>query len=83
MHLGEEDFLGRAVQRTPDLHPPLQGAQLAPGEAARVLPLQDLEEGLGLQARLQGQLRFELGPDVGKGVVAGTPVTGHGNLAGQ
>jgi hypothetical protein len=52
--LGKEDFLGRPVLGPPLLDPPLQGPQLAVGEASGVLPLQGLEEGLGLQARVVG-----------------------------
>ncbi len=53
--LAEEHLLGRPVQGTPLLDVPLQGAQLPLGKATRVLTLQPLEHGLGLQARVEGQ----------------------------
>jgi hypothetical protein len=53
--LAEEHLLGRPVQGTPLLDVPLQGAQLPVGKAARVLALQPLEHGLGLQAGVEGQ----------------------------
>ncbi len=81
--LAEEHLLGRAVQRPPALDPPLEGAQLAVGEAAGVLPLQVLEQGLGLQAGVDRQQLFELGPDVGEGVGPRPPVVLHADLAGQ
>jgi hypothetical protein len=82
--LGEEDLLGRPVQGPPLLDPPLQRPQLALGEAAGVLPLQPAEQGLDLQAGIEGQLRLHLGPDVGEGVGSGSPGTLHrSHLAGQ
>jgi hypothetical protein len=84
MHLGEEHFLGRAVQGPPALDVPLQRPQLALGKAAGVLALQPVEEGLGLQAGVERQLRFDLGPHVGEGVGASPPGTLHGShLTGQ
>jgi hypothetical protein len=52
--LGEEHLPGRPLGGTPVLDPALQGPQLAVGEAAGVLPLQGGEEGLGLQAGVEG-----------------------------
>ena len=60
MHLGEEDLLGRPVQGPPLLDAPLQGPQLAVGEAAGEAALQVGEQGLGLQAGVELQLLFEL-----------------------
>jgi hypothetical protein len=80
VNLGEEDFLGRAVQRPPLLDAPLQRSHLAVGEAAGVLPLQVLQQGLGLQAGVDRQQGFELGPDVGEGVGLGPPVMLHAYL---
>jgi hypothetical protein len=81
--LAEEHLLGRPVQRPPALDPPLEGAELAVGEAAGVLPLQVLEQGLGLQAGVDRQQLLELGPDVGEGVGPRPPVVLHADLAGQ
>jgi hypothetical protein len=77
MHLGEEHLLGRPLHGPPLLDVPLQGAQLPVGEAAGEAPLQVGEQGLGLQARVDGQLLGKLGPDVGERVGPGTPVTIH------
>jgi hypothetical protein len=81
--LAEEHLLGRSVQRPPALDPPLEGAELAVGEAAGVLPSQVLEHGLGLQAGVDRQQLLELGPDVGEGVGSRPPVAFHADLAGQ
>jgi hypothetical protein len=55
MDLAEEHLLGRSVQGPPLLDVPLQGAQLPLGKATRVLTLEPVEHGLGLQARVEGQ----------------------------
>jgi hypothetical protein len=81
--LGEEDLLGRAVLRPPPLDPPLQGPQLAVGEAAGVLTLQGLEEGLGFQAGVEGQLLLQPGPDLHEGVGPRPPGVLHAYLARQ
>jgi hypothetical protein len=83
MDLAEEDLLGRAVQRPPLFDPPLQRSQLAVGEAAGVLTLQVLQQGLGLQAGVDCQQRFDLGPDVREGVRFGPPVVLHAYLTRQ
>ena len=83
MHLGEEHLLGRPVLGPPLLDAPLQGAELAVGEPARVLALQPGEQGLAFEARVEGELLLDLGPDVGEGVGAGSPVMPHTHLAGQ
>jgi hypothetical protein len=82
--LGEEDFLGRAGLGPPALEPPLQGPQLALGEATRKTALQIGQQGLGLQAGVEPQQLFELRPDLGEGIGSGTPVPVHElDLAGQ
>jgi hypothetical protein len=81
--LGEEHLLGRAEQRPPTLDAPLQGADLAVDEAARVLPLEVLQQGLGLQAGVDRQQLLQLRPDVGEGVGLGPPVVLHAHLARQ
>jgi hypothetical protein len=83
MDLGEKHLLGRAVQRPPALDAPLQGADLAVGEAAGVLPLEVRQQGLGLQPGVDRQQLFELRPDVGEGVGLGPPVVLHAYLARQ
>ncbi len=83
VNLGEEHLLGGTVLGPPPLDPPLQGPQLPLGEATRVLPLQGLEKSLGLQARSQGQLFLDPGPDVGKGIESCPPGVVHTHLAGQ
>ena len=81
--LGEEDLLGRPVQGTPRLDVPLQSTQLAVGEAAGVLALQPGEQGVGLEARVEGQLFLDALPDVGERVGARPPGMRHAYLAGQ
>ncbi len=48
MNLGKEDLFGRPVFGPPAFESPLQSAQLAIGEASRVVSLESREEGLGL-----------------------------------
>jgi hypothetical protein len=84
MDLGKEHLLGRPVQRPPTLDVPLQGTQLTIGEAAGKPPLQVSEEGLGLQAGVAAEQRFQLRPDLGERVDPRTPVTVHTlHLRGQ
>lgn len=52
--LGEEDLLGRPMQGAPLFDVPLEGAELSIGEAVGIGPLQPVEHGLGLQARIEG-----------------------------
>jgi len=83
MHLSEENLFGRPALRPPTLDVPLEGPHLAVGEAARMAALQLLEDGLGLQARIDAQQGTDLGPDVREGVGPGAPGVGHGQLAGE
>jgi hypothetical protein len=83
MHLGEEHFLGRSRQGPPLFDAPLQGPQLAIGEAAGVLALQPGEQRQGFQAGVEGQLLLDLGPDAGEGVGPRSPGMIHAYLAGQ
>ncbi len=83
MNLGEEDFLGRAVQGPPLLDAPLQGPQLGIGETAGIFPLQPGEQGLGFQAVVERQLLLNPGPNLGKGIRLGSPGMVHTHLAGQ
>jgi hypothetical protein len=83
VHLGEEDLPGRAALGPPPLDPPLQGPQLAVGEAAGMTPSQVVEEGLRLQSGLGPERRLQLVPELGEGVGSGPPVPVHGfDLAG-
>ncbi len=81
--LGKEHLLGRAVLGSPPLDVPLQGPQLSLAEAAGVLPLEGLEQGLGLQARGYAQLLHDPAPNVGEGVRACPPGVVHTHLTGQ
>ncbi len=82
--LGEEDFLGRAVQSAPLLDATLEGPELAVGELARMTALEIVEQGFSLQSRVEPQLLFELWPDIGERIVAGPPGAVHASyLAGQ
>jgi hypothetical protein len=84
MDLAEEHLPGTAVQGPPALDVPLQGAQLAVGEAPGEAALQVVEQGLGLQAGVQTQLLFELRPDLGEGVGPRAIVALHAShLAGE
>jgi hypothetical protein len=73
VHLGEEDLLGRPVQRPPAAHLPLQGPQLSVAEPARVAALQLLEEGLRLKARVLFQQGAYFQPDFGERIGACPP----------
>jgi hypothetical protein len=81
--LGEEDLPGRPLLGPPDLDAALERPQLSVGEASRVLALQGLEEGLGLQAGVLGELLQAPGPDGVERVLACSPVMLHGHLAGH
>jgi hypothetical protein len=84
MDLGEEHFLGRAMQGTPLLDATLEGPELAVVELAGMTALKIVEQGLGLQSRVEPQLFFELRPDISKRIVAGPPGAVHAShLAGQ
>jgi hypothetical protein len=83
MHLGEKDLLGWTEHGPPLLDPPLQSSQLTIGKTFGVLPLQGLEEGLGLQAGVLGQLFLDPGPDRVEGILACPPGVLHAYLAGQ
>ena len=81
--LGEEHFLRRSVARTPRLDPPLEGAELAIGEATGMFPLELPEQGQRLQPRVEGQTLGNAGPDVGERVRVSTPGMRHPYLAGE
>ena len=82
--LGEEHLLGRSLKAAPLLEAPLQGPQLAVGEASGEAALQVGEQGLGLQAGVDPKQRFELRPDLGERVGPRAIVPVHAShLAGQ
>jgi len=81
--LAEEHLLGRPVQGAPLLDVPLQGAQLPLGEATRVLALQPVKHGPGLQTGVEGQLLLDARPDLGERVDSRPPGMLHAHLAGQ
>ena len=84
MYLGEEDLPGRATLGPPPLQPPLQGPQLAVGEAAGMTTPQVVEESLRLESRLGLEQLLQFEPDFGEGVGASLPVPVHGfDLAGK
>ena len=84
MDLGEEYLLGRAGQGAPAADAALQGAPLPVGEAAGIASLQLLEQGLGLQARVEAKLLLQVRPDLCKRLRPGTPVVCHAlDLTGQ
>jgi hypothetical protein len=80
--LAEEHLLGRPVQGAPLFDVPLQGAQLPVGKAAGLLALKPIQHGLGLQARVEGQLLLDARPDLRKRVGSRPPGMLHAHLAG-
>ena len=83
VHLGEEHFLRRSVARAPRLDAPLERAELAVREHARVLPLELPEQGQRLQPGVEGQTLDDAGPDVGERVGVSAPGMWHPYLAGE
>jgi hypothetical protein len=81
--LAEEHFLGWSGQGPPASHLPLQGAQLAIGEATGVAALQLAEDRFGLKSRLLLQQCLDLRPDRGERIAAGGPIVPPGQGAGQ
>src|SRR5438093_8396432 len=74
MNLREEDLLVGTVQSAPDANPALEGPQLPVLEAARVAPLQFLEDGQGFQAWGTLEQLLSLRPNLGERVLAGAPM---------
>jgi hypothetical protein len=81
--LGEENLAGRTVLRLPLPHTTFQGAAAGLPVDGRLLTLEPLEQGLGLQARLGLQQLFQPGPDLGQGIGSGSPGVGGGVLTGK
>jgi hypothetical protein len=82
MDLGEEDFLGRARAGAPAADVALQRPQLVVGEAARVAPLQFLEDGLGLKPRMGFEEFAHRGPNLREGIGPGAPGVRQNGFAG-
>ena len=81
--LCEEHLLGRPFEGAPLLDPPLQATELDVGEPPRVAPLQVVEEGLGLESRIEPELIDEFRPDVLERVLPGPPGVGDAPLTGE
>src|SRR4029077_3311085 len=79
----EEDLLGRPLGDPPGLDLPLQGAELTVGEAAGAAALEILEEGPGLEPRVELQQGAEFGPDLLERILPGPPDPGGDGLTGQ
>jgi hypothetical protein len=82
MDLREEDFLGRTGTGAPAADVALQRPQLVVGEAARMAPLQFLEDGLGLQPGMGFEEFAHRGPDLVEGIGPGAPGVGQGGFTG-
>jgi len=82
MDLREEDLLGWAGAGAPAADVTLQRSQLVVGEAARLAPLQFLEDRLGLQPGLGFEKFAHAGPDLRKRIRARAPGVGQGGFAG-
>jgi hypothetical protein len=81
--LGEEDLLGRSFEGTPLFDPPLQTTELDIGESAREASLQVVEEGFGLEPRVEPEQFEEFGPDVLERVLPGPPGVRDSSLTGE
>src|SRR5947209_1725807 len=73
MNLLEEHLLWRSRDRSPLTDATLKRPQLTVLKPARVLSLQPLEQGDGLQPGTELQLLLKLWPDVLEGVLSGQP----------
>ena len=84
MNLGEKHLLGRSAKGTPLLDTPLQRPHLTVGKTSGKTALQVGEQGFGFQAGVELELRFQLRPDLGEGVVPRAVIAFHAShLAGQ
>src|ERR1039458_7492314 len=83
MLLGEEHFPGRTFSRTPVLHATLQCAQLPVLKTAGVLPLQVLENGLGLKPCVIFKQLLNIVPNLDERVRPGSSMYRHRHLARQ
>jgi hypothetical protein len=74
MDLAEVHLPAWPLGDAPLLDPSLQSAQLPLVEPSRILGLQPIPQGLGLQGRRQLQLRGHFRPDLGERVHPRSPV---------
>jgi hypothetical protein len=81
--LCEEHLPGRPFQGAPLLDPALQATELDVGETSGMAPLQVVEEGLGLEPRVEPELVDEFGPDVLERVLPGPPGAWDAPLTGE
>jgi hypothetical protein len=81
--LCEEHLPGRPFEGTPLFDPPLQATELDVGETSRKAPLQVVEQGLGLEPRIESELLEEFGPDVLERVLPGPPGAWDSPLTGE
>ena len=64
MLLREEHLFGRTLGCTPHLYAPLQCAHLPVLKATRILPLQELEDRLGLEPGVVFKQLLHIVPDI-------------------
>ena len=83
MGLCEEHLLGRPFAGAPLFDPALQATELDIGEASRKASLQVVEQGLGLEPRVEPELRDEFSPDVLDRVLPGPSGMGDAPLTGE
>ncbi len=83
VYLAEKDLLGRTVLGLPDADAAFDGATLALPVLAGILPLQPIDQGLGLQGGLALKQLEQTWPDDGQRVSAGTPRAWGGRLTGK
>jgi hypothetical protein len=81
--LCEEHLPGRPFPGAPLLDPALQATELDIGETSRKAPLQVIEEGLGLEPRVEPELVEEFGPDILKRVLPCPPGAWDSPLTGE
>lgn len=82
MDLAEEDFFRRPRGRPPAADVPLQGPQLTLGKATGMAPLQFLEDGLGLKARIDFKQFAHRWPHFIEGVRPCPPIVRRRHFAG-
>ena len=83
MRLAEEDFLRGTFGGSPLLDATLKRSQLSILKLAFMFSLQPCEDRLGLQARIQPQLFFDLGPDRFERIFPSPPIMLDLRFAGQ
>jgi hypothetical protein len=81
--LCEEHLPGRPFQGAPLFDPALEATELDVGEPSRKAPLQVIEEGLGLEPRVEPELLEKFVPDVLERVLPGPPGAWDTPLTGE